>query len=210
MSKRCFRISVQSLGLIFITLSSLRDFDIVRVKYALQKLGCWIKESPNSDLYKEKLVFSPINFLYIFRDFIGAKIILNSVLEKSELCLGLGEKIRGWYREFKNFTKNIKFTSGIHQWWSLSKDVRSFSGGSVDPHTKLISIQWFWNWLNDKSDVLEEHCWILVDWVIECLLLNWFMFQGFFGVYILGIEGTNDPKCLGGKIHEFGGFSKDK
>lgn len=75
---------------------------------------------------------------------------------------------------------------------------------------KHVSIEWFSNRLNDKSEDLEEHSWILVDWVVEYLLFNWVMFQGFFRVYKLGIEVTNDLKCLGEEIHKFGWFSNEK
>ena len=36
-------------------------------------MGCWIEEGPNPNLRTDKLVYSPIDFLFCFRDSFGVK-----------------------------------------------------------------------------------------------------------------------------------------
>ena len=54
-----------------------------------------------------------------------------------------------------------------------------------------------------KIEKIEEHCWILVGWVVAYLVLISFVFPGSFGFKSIGYEGINDPKCLGKESWNF-------
>ena len=95
-------------GMIFLTPSILHLFDNVWVRYTYKKFGFRIELGPNSDFGKGKLVISPNYFLSYFKDLLGVKTSLQSVLEKL-LMFRASEK-----REEK---KEKGDRSRIHQEW---------------------------------------------------------------------------------------------
>ena len=81
-------------------------------------MDCWIKRSPNPDLRKVKLVFSPIYFLFHFERFIGIKKVLGQFV-KVRITLWLGEEIkeeRKKGRKVKTSPRTYIFGSGTRGW----------------------------------------------------------------------------------------------
>lgn len=147
----------------------------------LLEVGLLKEGSANLDLRKGKLLFSLISFLFHFYEFIVVKTKFISVLE-SQITLRAWriEKRTEKGRKFKNSPKTLRIASEFRAGWSLPRYVRSLSVGLVHPHTKLVSILWFLNWLNEIVNFLKKHGLILVKWVFECLLLLWFVILGCF------------------------------
>ena len=86
-------LSMKALGEVFLILLCFHISRYCIRRYVNPKLGCWIEKGPNPDLRKAKIVFSPINILFHFRDLFWVKIAFVR-LQSLTLCLDLGEERR--------------------------------------------------------------------------------------------------------------------
>ena len=118
-------------------------------RYAYRKLGRWIEKGPNPDLRKGKLVFSPINFLFCFRDLFGVKTSFSGI-RKSNFIL------RAWRRDKRKRKgrkiKDLQRTPKNSEWNSsvviFIKVYEIFRVGLIYPHTTVFN-KGFWNCLHD-------------------------------------------------------------
>ena len=147
----------------------IRDICILEVGFLKwRKSNSWFREGQTS-FFTNKF---HISFLGVYW---GKNTFLCNFLRiKTTYRAWRRKKRRRKRRKVKNSSRMSKFASRFHRWY-LSRYVRSFNVGSVHPHTKIVSIEWFLNWLNVISEVLEEHCWIPIGWFVECLMLYWFI-----------------------------------
>ena len=169
---------------------SLHDFNIVWGRYTFRKLDCWTEESPITDLSKGKRVFSPLNFLISFKDLFGVKISVYLRLEKLYYAWGLEKRKEKKEKEERSTFHQERqvIASGICWGWYRLRYVMYFVLVQFSHRLNFLIQQFGVDWMM-KSQVLEEHYWILIGWVVACLELIWLVFPRCFWVDILGIDG---------------------